>query len=137
MFDDLMRSVQVLNADAVIVFVLTDEFRYRILKRLAANPELSQRELAKELGVSVGKINYGLRALADLGLVKAKNFANSRNKQAYIYVLTPKGIQAKARTAMRFFRQKLAEYKTLQRDLAELRREVARIDGGSSKHDEE
>ena len=126
-----MRSVQVLNADADIVFVLSDEFRYRILKRLEANPELSQRELAKELGVSVGKINYGLRALVDLGLIKATNFVNSRNKPAYIYVLTPKGIQAKARTAVRYFRQKLAEYEVIQAELEELRREVRAVEHGS------
>ena len=126
-----MRSVQVLNADADIVFVLSDEFRYRILKRLEANPELSQRELAKELGVSVGKINYGLRALVDLGLIKATNFVNSRNKPAYIYVLTPKGIQAKARTAVRYFRQKLAEYEVIQVELEELRREVRAVEHGS------
>ena len=119
-----MHTVQVLNASAVIGFtVLNDEFRYRILKRLESNPELSQRELARELGVSVGKVNYGIRALVDLGLVKATNFANSRNKQAYIYVLTPKGIQAKARTAVRFFKQKLAEYEAIQKDLEELRSE--------------
>jgi EPS-associated MarR family transcriptional regulator len=123
-----MRSVQVLNADADILDVLSDEFRYRILKRLEANPELSQRELAKELGVSVGKINYGLRALVDLGLIKATNFVNSRNKPAYIYVLTPKGIQAKARTAVRYFKQKLAEHETLQRELEELRTEVVRLE---------
>ena len=96
--------------------MLNDEFRYRILKRLESNPELSQRELARELGVSVGKINYGIRALVDLGLVKAHNFVNSRRKQAYIYVLTPKGIQTKARTALRFFKQKLAEHEAIKKD---------------------
>lgn len=123
-----MRTVQVLNADAAIVFVLSDEFRYRILKRLEANPELSQRELARELGVSVGKVNYGLRALVDLGLIKATNFVNSRNKPAYIYVLTPKGIRAKARTAVRYFRQKLAEHQAIQAELEELRAEVRGLD---------
>ena len=116
--------------------MLNDEFRYRILKRLESNPELSQRELARELGVSVGKINYGIRALVDLGLVKATNFANSRNRQAYIYVLTPKGIQAKARTAVRFFKQKLSEYEAIQRDLEELRREVGRLERGTPSVDE-
>ena len=115
--------------------VLTDEFRYRILKRLEANPELSQRDLARELGVSVGKINYGLRALLDLGLIKANNFVNSRNKQAYIYVLTPKGIQAKARTAVRYFKQKLAEYEALEKELEELRIEVARPGRGAKAGD--
>jgi EPS-associated MarR family transcriptional regulator len=116
--------------------VLNDEFRYRILKRLESNPELSQRELARELGVSVGKVNYGIRALVDLGLVKATNFANSRNKQAYIYALTPKGIQAKARTAVRFFKQKLFEYEAIQRDLEELRREVGKLEHGTTSVDE-
>ena len=114
--------------------MLSDEFRYQILKRLEANPELTQRELARELGVSLGKVNYGLRALVDLGLIKAKNFANSRNKQAYIYVLTPKGIQAKGRTAVRYFRQKLAEYEMIQRDLEELRREMARLGHETGQH---
>jgi EPS-associated MarR family transcriptional regulator len=132
-----MRGVQLLNADAVIVIVLTDEFRYRILKRLDANPELSQRELAKALGVSVGKINYGLRALVDLGLVKATNFVNSRNKPAYIYVLTPKGIQAKARTAVRYFRQKLAEHEAIQRELEELRQEVRQLDRRVEQHSDD
>ncbi len=131
-----MHTVQVLNTQAVNGFtVLNDEFRYRILKRLESNPELSQRELARELGVSVGKINYGLRALVDLGLVKATNFVNSRNKQAYIYVLTPTGIQAKARTAARFFKQKLVEYEAIQRDLEELRREVAQSEQGAKLGD--
>ena len=123
-----MHTVQVLNAPAVNGFtVLNDEFRYRILKRLESNPELSQRELARELGVSVGKVNYGIRALVDLGLVKATNFANSRSKQAYIYVLTPKGIQAKARTAVRFFKQKLSEYEAIQTELDDLRAEVREL----------
>lgn len=131
-----MASVQVLNAAAVNPrTVLSDEFRYRILKRLEANPELSQRDLARELGVSVGKINYGMRALLDLGLIKANNFVNSRNKQGYIYVLTPKGIQAKARTAVRYFKQKLAEYEALQKELEELRVEVAQPGRGTKADD--
>jgi EPS-associated MarR family transcriptional regulator len=125
-----------MNAAVVIGYaVLNDEFRYRILKRLDSNPELSQRELARELGVSVGKINYGIRGLVDLGLVKATNFANSRNKQAYVYVLTPKGIQAKARTAIRFFRQKLAEYEAIQKDLEELRAEVTKLQRDVGRHE--
>jgi len=109
--------------------VLSNEFRYRILKRLETNPGLSQRELAKQLlGVSVGKINYGIRALVELGLIKASNFANSCNKQAYIYVLTPKEIKAKARTAVPYFRQKLAEYEAIQKDLAELHREIGQLE---------
>lgn len=118
-----------------MAFVLSDEFHYRLLKRLEDNPELSQRELARELGVSVGKINYCIRALVDLGLVKATNFANSRNKQAYMYVLTPKGIQAKACTAVGFFKQKLAEYEAIQKDLEELRGEVSRLDGEAGHQD--
>ena len=120
-----MRTVQVLNGSQWTPAVLSDEFRYRMLKRLEANPDLSQRELARQLGVSVGKVNYGLRALGELGLVKASNFANSRHKQAYVYVLTPKGMRAKARTALSYFRQKLAEYEAIQRDLAELRKDVS------------
>jgi len=73
--------------------MLNDEYRYKILGRLEANPEISQRELAKELGISLGKTNYCLKALVDKGLLKVNNFRNSENKKAYLYLLTPRGIE--------------------------------------------
>jgi EPS-associated MarR family transcriptional regulator len=104
--------------------VLDDKTRYRLLKLLKANPELSQRQLAGELGVSVGKINYCLNALLDKGLVKVRNFRDNRNKLAYAYYLTPKGAQEKVRATLGFLKRKLEEYEGLEREIKELKREV-------------
>jgi EPS-associated MarR family transcriptional regulator len=104
--------------------MLTDEYRYKVLKLLAGNPHLSQRDLARELGISLGKVNYCLQALIEKGMIKASNFKNSQNKQAYAYLLTPKGIEDKTRVTVRFLNCKLAEYKTLQSEIEHLRQEV-------------
>ncbi|MEO1766444.1 MarR family EPS-associated transcriptional regulator [Thiobacter aerophilum] len=104
--------------------------RYRLLKLLEANPEASQRALARELGVSLGKVNYCLRALMDKGWVKARNFRNSDNKLAYLYVLTPKGAAEKARLTVEYLRIKLAEAEALEREIAALRAEAARLQKG-------
>jgi EPS-associated MarR family transcriptional regulator len=104
--------------------VLTDETRYRILRLLEADPHASQRKIAGELGISVGRVNYCLQALIERGLVKAKNFRNSANKRAYLYLLTPRGIEEKAIVTARFLRIKLAEYEALKRELEELQREA-------------
>ena len=105
--------------------MLTDEYRYRILKLLEADPHASQRRIADELGISLGRVNYCLQALIRKGLVKANNFRNSTNKRAYLYLLTPRGIEEKARVTARFLRVKLDEYEILKRELEELRREAA------------
>ncbi|WP_334078982.1 MarR family EPS-associated transcriptional regulator [Microbulbifer sp. M83] len=102
----------------------SDEYSYRVLKLLSQNPHLSQRELAKELGISLGKVNYCLKALIEVGLIKAKNFKSSRNKQAYAYLLTPKGIEEKTRITLRFLNSKVAEFQVLQAEIEDLRREV-------------
>ncbi|MFI2810118.1 MarR family EPS-associated transcriptional regulator [Microbulbifer zhoushanensis] len=102
----------------------SDEYSYRVLKLLSQNPHLSQRELAKELGISLGKVNYCLKALIEVGLIKAKNFKSSRNKQAYAYLLTPKGIEEKARITLRFLNSKVAEFQALQAEIEDLQREV-------------
>jgi EPS-associated MarR family transcriptional regulator len=106
--------------------MLTDEYRYKLLQLLEANPQISQRELAGALGISLGKVNYCLNALMEKGLVKARNFKNNKNKRAYIYYLTPHGFQEKAAVTVRFFRWKLAEYEALQSEIEILRREAAR-----------
>src|SRR5690554_6289094 len=112
--------------------VLTDEYRYKVLKLLAENPHLSQRELARELGISLGKVNYCIQALIEKGMVKVRNFKNSKNKQAYAYLLTPKGIEDRAKVAARFLNRKLAEYEALQVEIENLRREVLVTDIPSS-----
>ena len=115
--------VQLMNTNRNPALVLTDEYRYRILKLLEADPHASQRRIADELGISLGRVNFCLQALIEKGLIKAKNFRNSTNKRAYLYLLTPRGIEDKAVVTARFLRRKLDEYETLQREIEILRRE--------------
>jgi EPS-associated MarR family transcriptional regulator len=104
--------------------VLSDEVRYKLLKLLDANPQLSQRDVARELGISLGKANYCLRALVRKGWIKASRFTNSRNKAAYMYLLTPRGIEAKVRLTFEFLRIKLREYETLRDEIEQIRRDA-------------
>ncbi|WP_246598935.1 MarR family EPS-associated transcriptional regulator [Methylogaea oryzae] len=99
----------------------------QILKRLAADPKLSQRALAKELGISVGKTNYCLRALMEKGLVKTGNFRNSDNKLAYVYLLTPQGLEEKARLTVEFLKIKLSEYEALRAEIEELHQDAKAV----------
>lgn len=101
-----------------------DEVRYKLLKLLEGNPELSQRGVARELGISLGKVNFCLRALVQRGLVKAANFRNSENKIAYMYLLTPRGIEEKARVTARFLQQKTREYEALKAEIEQIRKEA-------------
>ncbi len=107
--------------------MLSDEFRYKILKRLEADPEISQRELAGELGISLGRVNYCVQALIEKGLVKAKNFRNSKNKKGYAYLLTPKGIEDKAKITVEFLKVKLAEHEALTKEIKTLRDEAGKV----------
>jgi len=104
--------------------ILDNETRYTLLRRLEANPSASQRELARELGISLGKVNYCLKALLDKGYIKATNFKNNKNKRGYLYQLTPAGIAAKSRATTRFLARKQAEYERLAAEIEDLRREV-------------
>jgi EPS-associated MarR family transcriptional regulator len=108
---------------------MDEELRLRLLRLLTESPDLSQRELAHRLGLSLGKTNYCLRALIDKGWVKVNNFRNSQNKLAYAYVLTPSGLGAKGSATTAFLRRKQEEFANLEREIAELRREV----GGSEE----
>lgn len=101
-----------------------DDFSYELLERLAKEPHASQRRIATRLGVSVGKVNYCLRALMDKGWIKARNFQRSDNKWAYTYLLTPSGAAAKVRLARAFLRRKLDEFERLQHEIEALRREL-------------
>jgi EPS-associated MarR family transcriptional regulator len=107
--------------------MLTDEYRYKILKILEVNPEISQRDLARELDISLGRANFCLKALIEKGLLKATNFRNSHNKLAYMYLLTPSGIEAKSAITAQFLKIKMQEYANLQAEIQELRREVGRL----------
>jgi EPS-associated MarR family transcriptional regulator len=90
---------------------------YRMLKLIAENPEISQRELAVQLGLSLGKLNYCLKKFIAKGWVKASNFRRSDNKLAYAYFLTPKGIEEKTRVTMQFFRRIEADYEMLKSEV--------------------
>jgi EPS-associated MarR family transcriptional regulator len=108
--------------------MLDETTRYRLLKLLESRPELSQRQLALALGISLGKVNYCLAALIEKGLLKANNFRNSHNKIAYMYLLTPAGMEEKARVTIGYLRWKIQEYETLQAEIEELRREADLLD---------
>jgi EPS-associated MarR family transcriptional regulator len=107
--------------------MLSDEYRYKILKRLEADPEISQRELAGELGISLGRVNFCVQALMEKGLIKANNFRNSRNKKGYAYLLTPKGIEEKARITVQFLKIKIAEHEALTREIKSLRKDAGKV----------
>ena len=104
---------------------VTLDTRYRLLKLLQKDPSVSQRRLATELGISLGKTNYCLKALMEKGFVKASNFKQNPHKRAYGYLLTPAGMQEKVRVTQRFLRRKREEYEALEREIAELRKEVS------------
>ena len=89
---------------------------FEILRKLEKNPILTQREIAKELNLSLGKLNYCLKELKKKGLIKMSNFSKSKNKIKYIYVLTPKGIAEKSKITLRFLKEKMKEYEDLKRD---------------------
>ena len=90
---------------------------FSVLRVVKKNPESSQRELARELGFSLGKLNYCLKALKEKGLVKIKNFGKNSNKLNYFYVLTPKGITIKTTLTINFMKRKMREYEELQKEL--------------------
>jgi len=94
------------------------------MRILQENPDLTQRELAEKLGISVGGLNYCLKALMEKGMVKMKNFATSKNKFGYVYVLTPTGMAEKAAITHRFLQRKMDEYDALRDELDELQREL-------------
>jgi EPS-associated MarR family transcriptional regulator len=107
---------------------MTDSSLLRVLRLLDASPNRSQREMAHELGMSLGKANYLLRALLDKGFVKIQNFRNSSNKRGYAYLLTPKGATAKADLTRHFLARKIEEYDALRLEIEWLRREIESAD---------
>lgn len=98
--------------------------RYRVMRRLQDNPQMSQRELADELGVSLGATNYCLKALIEKGYVKAGNFRASKAKIKYVYILTPTGLAEKARLTKHFLKRKMQEYEDLKAEISTLQHEI-------------
>ena len=104
--------------------MVDQELEYRALKLLEQQPDLTQRQLAEELGVSLGKAHYLVKSLIDVGWVKLDNFQRSDNKWGYAYLLTPMGIVEKAAITARFLLRKQREYTQLQQEIAQLQEEV-------------
>ena len=104
--------------------MLTDPQRLEILKLLDAEPQANQRDLARAMGVSLGKANYCLKALTEKGLVKLKNFHKSPTKRQYAYLLTPAGVEEKTRITLAFLKRKVAEYEALEKEIKSLRSEL-------------
>jgi EPS-associated MarR family transcriptional regulator len=105
-----------------------EDLHFRVLKTLAVKPDTSQRDLAAQLGVSHGKMNYCMNALMEKGLVKLSNFQQSQHKFKYAYLLTPAGIAAKAALTGRFLKRKMAEYDALKVEIEALQKEAAAQD---------
>lgn len=102
----------------------TDPHHYRLLKLIEANPGINQREMAQAMGVSLGKVNYCIKALVKKGIIKIHGFRHHGNKRAYAYLLTAGGIEAKARLAVTYLKDKMAEYEAIRSEIEELRRET-------------
>jgi len=105
--------------------IISEENRYKLLKLLHENPEMNQRQIASELGLSLGKVNFCLKALIDKGLVKVGNFSRSPNKKAYAYLLTLNGMEEKAKVTFNFLQRKQNEYESLKAEIEELKAEVS------------
>ena len=102
---------------------MQDEITYKLLKTIEKEPHLSQREIAQRMGVSLGKTNYCLKALLDKGFIKVRNFYKNKKKKAYIYYLTPHGIEEKAQVTYRFLQYKIKEYENIKVEIESLQRE--------------
>jgi EPS-associated MarR family transcriptional regulator len=103
---------------------IQEDTYFRVMRILQENPDLTQRELADKLGVSVGGLNYCLKALIEKGWVKMQNFSNSKNKFGYVYILTPRGIAEKAALTSNFLKRKMEEYEALKAEIKSLKSEV-------------
>lgn len=101
-----------------------EEIQFEVLRRLHQTPQVSQRALAKDLGVGLGTINFCFQALIDKGLVKMQNFSQSKNKLRYAYLLTPAGVAEKSKLTAEFLKRKVAEYETLQAEIQTLKAEM-------------
>ncbi|MBW1895860.1 MAG: MarR family EPS-associated transcriptional regulator [Deltaproteobacteria bacterium] len=100
------------------------EIRYRLLKILSRESKMTQRQMAKEMGVSLGKVNYCLSELSKIGVIKVNRFKSAKNKIPYAYVLTPKGLEERARVTVSFMKRKIAEFEEIERQIRELALEV-------------
>ena len=101
-----------------------EEIRYRLLKILAEEPQLGQREMAKRMGISLGKVNFCVSELAAKGWIKITRLKSARKKIPYIYMLTPKGLEEKGKLTVRFLKRKVSEYEEIKRQIEEIANEA-------------
>ena len=99
------------------------DIRLDLLRKLESNPEYTQRELSREMGVSLGKVNYCMKKLTEKGLIKLSNFTHNQNKMGYAYLLTPSGVEEKTRLTISFLKRKLIEYEVLKKEINALQLE--------------
>ena len=100
------------------------EIGYNLLRILSEDADLTQREIAEKMGISLGKVNYCLSEFRDKGFIKVKRFTESKTKFRYIYILTPQGLEEKVRLTLSFFKKKLAQYEEIKQQISDLRREI-------------
>ena len=117
-----MFTVQLLNNIILLMKFndkskLNDEEHLNIIRKISKDPNLSQRDISSELGISLGKVNYCVKSLKDKGLIKIKNFRNSKDKVRYLYILTPKGIAEKTKITIKFMKRKMQEYDELKKEI--------------------
>ena len=98
-----------------------------LLRKIEVNPECTQRELSKEMGVSLGKVNYCIKKLTEKGLIKITNFTHNPNKVGYAYLLTPRGIEEKTRLTFSFLKRKIIEYEILKDEINKLKEDIGQI----------
>ena len=106
---------------------LIEETTYKLLKLVKDNPHLSQREIAMHMGISLGKTNYCVKSLVQKGYLKAKNFYDNNNKKAYMYILTPRGIEEKARLTYSYLKIKMREYEEIKEEIKRLKHETKNL----------
>ena len=103
------------------------DIRLDLLRKIELNPEYTQREFSKEMDVSLGKVNYCIRKLTEKGLIKISNFKQNSNKMGYAYLLTPKGIEEKARLTISFLKIKMKEYEILKDEISKLKQDTEKL----------
>ncbi len=118
-----MNKSEIIMSNASFTEPSGDEI-LKLLREIKKSPAMTQRELSSRLGISLGKVNFLLNALIRKGFVKAHNFKNSHNKKAYLYILTPHGLEEKAKVTYQFLKRKMEEYERLESEIRELKKEV-------------
>ena len=105
------------------ILMNNQDIRLDLLRKLESNPQFTQRELSREVGVSLGKVNYCMKKLTEKGLIKLTNFTHNPNKMGYAYLLTPSGIEEKSRLTFSFLKRKVVEYEILKKEINALQLE--------------